>query len=149
MSSKKGAANASSLIKLWINAGQATATPPIGPALGQRGVKAIDFCKQFNERTKDILPGTPLRVLINVRPDRTFNFECRPPTTSWFLKKAAGIEKGAGEPGREVAGTVSLKHIYEIARVKQTDSRLNELSLGSVCAMVAGAAKSMGILVVK
>lgn len=149
MSKKAGAANVSSLIKLWINAGQASVSPPIGPALGQRGVKAIDFCKQFNDRTKDIVPGTPMRVLINVRPDRTFSFECRPPTTAWFLKRAAGIERGANEPGREIAGTVTLKHVYEIAKIKRTDPRLNELSLQSVCSMIVGASKSMGVRVVE
>lgn len=144
--SKKAAV--ASFAKLWVPAGQATPSPPIGPALGQRGVKAIDFCKQYNERTKDIIPGTPMRVLIHVRPDRSFNFEVKPPTTSYFLKKAAGIEKGASETGHEVAGTVSLKHIYEIAKIKQQDPNLKHLPLSMICSQVVGSTKSMGIQVV-
>jgi large subunit ribosomal protein L11 len=146
--SKKGAATAASVVKLWVNAGQATPSPPIGSTLGQRGVKAIDFCKQFNDATKDITAGTPMRVFITVRPDRTFSYVVRPPMTSWFLKKAAAIEKGAGQPGHEVAGSVSLKHVFEIARVKSKDPELSDVSLQKICAQIAGSARSMGIKVV-
>ena len=146
--SKKVAATTNSLVKLWIPAGQATPTPPIGPALGQRGVKAIDFCKQFNEQTKDYIQGVPLRCLISIRPDRTFTFVNKPPIAAYFLKKAAGIEKGSGEPGKVVAGTVSLKHIYEIAKVKKADPQLQDLSLQTICSQIKGSCKSMGINVV-
>jgi large subunit ribosomal protein L11 len=100
--SKKGATTAvTSLVKMYVPAGQATPTPPIGPVLGQKGVKAIDFCKQFNDRTKDVVNGAPMRVHVTVRPDRTFSFDVMTPTASYFLKKAAGIDKGAHEPGHE------------------------------------------------
>lgn len=147
--SKKGGSIAASLVKLWVPAGQATPTPPIGPALGQRGVKAIDFCKQYNDRTKEYLPGTPMRCHISIRPDRTFAFDIKPPTTAFFLKKAAGVEKASGEPGKVVAGTVSLKHIYEIAKIKHKhDSQMQDLSLKQVCWLVKGSCRSMGIQVV-
>ena len=145
MSKKQAVASAA---KLWVGACEAKPTPPIGPALGQRGVKAIDFCKQFNDRTKDILTGTPMRVLINVRPDRSFTFTVKPPTTAYFLKKAANIEKGASSPGHEQAGRVSLKHVYEIAKIKKQDPNLNALPLSMICSQIVGSARSMGIQVV-
>lgn len=129
-------------------AGLAAPTPPIGPALGQRGVKAIDFCRQFNDQTKDIVSGTPMRCTINVRPDRTFAFQVRPPFTSHFLKRAAGVEKGSARCGHDLVGQVTLKHVYEIAKLKATDPQLQGVSLENVCRMVVGTAKSCGIAVV-
>jgi large subunit ribosomal protein L11 len=146
--SKKAATTTASLVKLWVSAGQATPSPPIGSTLGQRGVKAIDFCKQFNDATKDLIPGTPMRVFITVRPDRTFSFQTRQPLTSYFLKKAANIEKGAGQPGHEVAGSVSLKHIYEIAKIKRQDPSMVEVPLQKICAQIIGSARSCGVKVV-
>ena len=147
--SKKAAGTATTaLVKLWVPAGQAAPTPPIGPALGQRGVKAIDFCKQFNDRTKDLNAGTPMRCLITIRPDRTFTFDVKPPVTSWFVKKAAGLDKGSGEAGKVTAGTISMKHIYEIAKIKQQhDPQLNDLPLETVCSQIKGSCRSMGVKV--
>jgi large subunit ribosomal protein L11 len=145
--SKKAQVAVSSLVKLWVGAGQAAPSPPIGPALGQRGVKAIDFCKQFNDRTKDYITGTPMRVHIAVNPDRTFSFNVGPPSTGYLLKKATGIEKGSSNPGKEVCGVVSMKHIYEIAKIKQQDAALKEVKLEKICKSIASSAKSMGIKV--
>ncbi|KAI8871326.1 ribosomal protein L11 [Ramicandelaber brevisporus] len=145
--SGKGKATAA-MIRLVIPAGKATPSPPIGPALGQRGVKAIDFCKQFNEVTKVYQPETPMRVRIDVNPDKTFKFAVRTPTTTHFLLKAAGIEKGSGSTGHEVAGKISLKHIYEIAKIKQHDENLRHLPLRSICRMLIATSNTMGVLVV-
>ncbi|BFZ56651.1 mitochondrial 54S ribosomal protein YmL19 [Savitreella phatthalungensis] len=164
----KGAQVRDVLVKLVVPAGGATPSPPIGPALGARGVKSIDFCKEFNARTASYLPGVPLPVQIIVRPDRSFAFDVRTPATSWLLKKAAGIEKGAGAAGTtagggggggkkggaasgqaaiSVSGTVSVKHIFEIAKVKQADPRLAHLSLEAVARSVVGTAKTLGLKV--
>jgi large subunit ribosomal protein L11 len=139
----------SAVIRLRIGAGKATPSPPIGPALGQRGVKAIDFCKQFNDRTKHIISGTPIPTIINVNKDRTFNFITKTPETSFLVKQAAGIEKGASEPGKSgQVATVSLKHVYEIARIKQTDGHMAQKELKSLVKSVIGTARSMGVTVV-
>jgi large subunit ribosomal protein L11 len=148
MSSKKAQNAVASAVKLFIGAGQASPSPPVGPALGQRGVKAIDFCKQFNDRTKDIIPGTPVRVDIKVNPDRTFSFSVKSPATSYFLKKAAGIEKGAGQPGKEdPVGSITMKHIYEIAKIKQKDPGLTDVKLEKICKSIVSTARSMGLTV--
>ncbi|PVV04443.1 hypothetical protein BB560_001053 [Smittium megazygosporum] len=146
--SKKATSGSNAIIRMLVGAQKATPSPPIGPALGQRGVKSMDFCKQFNERTKKIQPGTPTPTLITVRPDRTFSFVTKTPPTSWLLKRAAGIEKGAQKPGSEVVGELSLKHIYEIALIKQQDLHLQHISLENLCKTVIGSAKSVGINVV-
>lgn len=146
--SKKGQSVVSSFVKLWVGAGQATPSPPIGPALGQRGVKAIDFCKQFNDRTKDYITGVPMRVQLTVKPDRTFTFDLGPPSASYLIKKAAGLEKGAKQPGKEEVGSVSMKHIYEIAKIKQQDKALQGTRLESICRSVISTAKSMGVKVI-
>ncbi|KAF9350729.1 hypothetical protein BGX34_001022 [Mortierella sp. NVP85] len=144
------AAAASSLLRLVVPAGKATPTPPIGPALGQRGVKSMDFCKQFNDRTKNVEPGTPLPVVITVKGDRTFTFVTKSPPTSFFLKRAAGIEKGATNIGKShpFAGKVNLKQVYEIAKIKQADEGMGHLSLQGICSGIIGSARSMGIEVV-
>ncbi|KAG0000291.1 hypothetical protein BGZ65_004491 [Modicella reniformis] len=148
--SKKAPAAAASLLRLVVPAGKATPTPPIGPALGQRGVKSMDFCKQFNDRTKTVEAGTPLPVVINVKGDRTFTFVTKSPPTSFFLKRAAGIEKGATDIGKGKAyvGKVNLKQVYEIARIKQADDGMGHLALKGICSAVVGSARSMGIEVV-
>ncbi|KAF9977020.1 hypothetical protein BGZ73_007228 [Actinomortierella ambigua] len=150
MSSKKAPVAAASILKLVVPAGKATPSPPIGPALGQKGVKSMDFCKQFNDRTKNIEPGTPLPVIITVKGDRTFTFVTKSPPTSFFLKRAAGIEKGATDigPRHSFVGKVNLKQVYEIAKIKQADDGMGHLSLKGICAGVIGSAKSMGIEVV-
>ena len=106
------------LVKLVVEAGKAAPAPPVGPALGSKGVKAIDFCKEFNARTAIYNQGMPIPVIIQVKPDRTFTFEMKSPPTSWLLMKAAGVEKGSGKALKEPVGEVSLKHIWEIAKIK-------------------------------
>ncbi|KAJ3222935.1 hypothetical protein HK099_001741 [Clydaea vesicula] len=122
--------------------------PAVGPALGSKGVKAIDFCKLFNEKTKHFTKEIPIPTQIFVKPDRTFTFTTKTPATSWLLKKAAGIEKGSSRAGEVIAGEVSLKHIYEIGLIKQNDPGFAGTSLRDVCARVFGQCKSLGIKVV-
>ncbi|CCH44736.1 50S ribosomal protein L11 [Wickerhamomyces ciferrii] len=137
-------------VKLIVNAGQAAPTPPVGPALGSKGVKAIDFCKEFNARTASFNPGVPIPVALIIKPDRSFQFELKSPPTGYLLLKAAGVDKGASEvgPGKAFAGEVSLKHIYEIAKIKKTDLRHKDQELQGICKSVIATAKSMGINVV-
>lgn len=134
--------------RILVPAGKAAPTPPVGPALGARGVKSMDFCKEFNARTAHMEPGIPTPTLITVQPDRTFSFVVKTPPTTHFLKKAAGIEKGTGKPGHEVVGTVSLKHIYEIAKIKATDEHLKHLPLESIARTIVGTARTLGVQVV-
>jgi large subunit ribosomal protein L11 len=108
----------------------------------------MDFCKEFNARTSHIEPGVPTPTLITVQPDRTFTFITKTPPTSYFLKKAAGIEKGTGRPGHEFVGTISVKHVYEIAKIKQTDEHLKHLKLESIARSVVGTARTLGVQVV-
>lgn len=121
--SKKAAANAKDvLIKLIVGAAQATPSPPVGPALGSKGVKAIDFCKEFNARTAHYNPGVPIPTLVSVKPDRTFTFEIKSPPTAWLILQAAGAAKGIASAKDPKVGTISLKHVYEIAKIKKTVS---------------------------
>ncbi|RMZ84824.1 hypothetical protein DV737_g1067, partial [Chaetothyriales sp. CBS 132003] len=142
------------MVKLIVGAGQASPSPPVGPALGSKGVKSMDFCKEFNARTAHITVGTPIPARVTVRPDRSFAFEIRTPTTSWLLLQAAGVKeiknkiRGARKPGKETVGSVTLKHVYEIAKIKQTETRLSGLTLQGLCRSVIASAKSMGIEVV-
>ncbi|KAI9762008.1 MAG: hypothetical protein M4579_000644 [Chaenotheca gracillima] len=142
------------VVKLIVGAGQASPSPPVGPALGSKGVKSMDFCKEFNARTAHITPGTPVPARVTVRPDRSFHFEVRTPTTSYLLLKAAKVIprknklRGAENPGRESIGELSLKHIYEIAKIKQSESRLSGLSLEGLCKTVIAQAKSIGVTVI-
>lgn len=136
------------LVKLIVGAGQAAPAPPVGPALGSKGVKAIDFCKEFNARTAHYQPGTPIPVLLTVKPNRTFTFEMKSPPTSWLLLKAAKAPQGAGRPTHETVGeTLSLKHIYEIAKIKKTDERHKDLSLQQICLGVILTAEAIGVRV--
>ncbi|GAO15675.1 uncharacterized protein UV8b_01533 [Ustilaginoidea virens] len=156
MSKAKGAAGAvDQIVKLIVGAGQASPSPPVGPALGSKGVKSMDFCKEFNARTAHITPGTPMPCRVTVRPDRSFHFDVRTPQTSWLLLNAVdaprgkkGNRKGAGKPGHEKVGTISLKHVYEIAKIKHTELRMSGLSLEGLCRSVIYQAKSVGIEVV-
>ncbi|TVY85888.1 54S ribosomal protein L19, mitochondrial, partial [Lachnellula willkommii] len=133
----KARATADQVVKLIVGAGQASPSPPVGPALGSKGVKSMDFCKEFNARTAHIIPGTPTPVRVTVRPDRSFHFEVRTPTTSYLLLSAAQVEPVKGRlKGRhlnEVVGEISLKHVYEIAKIKRGELRLSGLSLEGVC----------------
>jgi large subunit ribosomal protein L11 len=146
MSKKQQAAT--SLLRLMVPATKAAPTPPIGPALGQRGVKAIDFCKQFNTRTADLVPDTPVPVLLTVHPDRSFTFVCKTPPTAYLLKKAAGIDKGSANAGSQIVGQVSLKHVYEIGKIKQMDEALKHIQLEKMCKSIVASARSIGINIV-
>ncbi|KAF9520382.1 hypothetical protein BS47DRAFT_1336020 [Hydnum rufescens UP504] len=137
-----------STVRLIVGAGKAAPTPPVGPALGARGVKSMDFCKEFNARTAHIIPGTPIPTLITVQPDRSFTFITKTPTVSFLLKSVTGLEKGPAKPGHETLATISLKHVYEIAKIKQTDSHMQRLSLESIARTIVGSARSLGIQVV-
>ncbi|KAJ1725667.1 mitochondrial 54S ribosomal protein YmL19 [Coemansia erecta] len=145
--SKKGG-GAASILKLIVPAGKAMPSPPVGPALGQRGVKSMDFCKQFNDRTKDLITETPTPVAISIKPDRTFTFDIKSPPTSWLLKRAAGVTKGASQPGKDIVGTVSLKHIFAIGQIKSKDPAMSHIALDKICKSVISTAKSAGIKVV-
>ncbi len=134
-------------INLQVNAGQANPSPPIGPALGQRGVNIMEFCKAFNAKTKDMEQGTPIPVKITVFSDRSFTFEMRTPPASFFLKKAAKVAGGSKTPGRDVAGQVTMDQVREIAKVKMKD--LNTDNLDQAARTIAGSARSMGITVVE
>jgi len=142
------------MVKLIVGAGQASPSPPVGPALGSKGVKSMDFCKEFNARTAHMNLGIPIPTRVIVRPDRSFHFELRTPTTSYLLFQAAGMKerkgrvRGSMQPGHETVGEVSLKHIYNIARIKQSELRLSGLSLEGLCKSVIASAKSAGIKVV-
>lgn len=131
-------------IKLQIPAGQATPAPPIGPALGQKGVNIMEFCKQFNARTQD-KQGLIIPVIITVFSDKSFTFITKTPPASVLLAKAAKVEKGSGEPNRIKVGTVTKKQIREIAEMKMVDLNANDIE--SAMAMIAGTARSMGITV--
>lgn len=131
-------------IKLQIPAGQANPAPPVGPALGQHGVNIMDFCKQFNARTQD-QPGMVIPVVITVYADRSFSFITKTPPAAVLLKKAAGLDKGSGEPNKSKVATLTKAQVEEIAKVKMPD--LNAANLESATNMVAGTARSMGIVV--
>ena len=164
------------VVKLIVGAGQASPSPPVGPALGSKGVKSMDFCKvgaspptrasvdrltdvtddgqEFNARTAHIIAGVPIPARVTVRPDRSFHFDLRTPPTAHLLMNAANIKerkgkiRGAMMPGQETIGEVSLKHIYEMAKIKQSETRLSGLSLEGICRSIIGQARSIGIKVV-
>lgn len=142
------------VVKLIVGAGQASPSPPVGPALGSKGVKTMDFCKEFNAKTAHINPGVPMPARVTVRPDRSFTWELRTPNTSWLLLQAAGVKeikgkvRGANNPGKEHVGEVSLKHIYEIGKIKHSELRLSGLPLKSLCKSIIWQARSVGVKVV-
>ena len=129
-------------IKLQIPAGQASPAPPVGPALGQAGLNIMDFCKAFNARTQD-QPGMIIPVVITVYADRSYSFITKTPPAAVLLKKAAGIDKGSGEPNRDKVGKVTRAQVEEIAKTKQAD--LNAASLDAAAKIIEGTARSMGI----
>ena len=133
-------------IKLQIPAAGANPSPPVGPALGQRGLNIMDFCKAFNEKTKKVEKGAPVPVVITAYKDRTFSFITKLPTVSYYLKKAAKIEKGNPTPGRSLEGKVTMKQIEEIANQKMQD--LNAVDLNGAINIVKGSAVSMGMEIV-
>ena len=140
-------------IKLQVPAGKANPSPPIGPALGQRGLNIMEFCKAFNAKTGQIEKGTPIPVVITAYQDRSFTFEMRQPPVSFFLKKAVGLKigkkpaSGSKLPGRNVVGTITQAQIRDIAEKKIVD--LNCASIESAMSMIAGSARAMGLEVVE
>jgi large subunit ribosomal protein L11 len=134
-------------IKLNIPAGTANPSPPVGPALGQRGVNIMEFCKAFNASTDSLEKNMPIPVVITVFSDKSFNFVTKTPPVSFYLKKAAGKDKGSSEPGRTVGGSVKIDQIKEIAENKMKD--LNAANIEGAIEMVRGSAKSMGLEVLE
>jgi len=135
-----------SYIKLQVPAGQANPSPPIGPALGQAGLNIMEFCKAFNAHTQGGEQGVPIPTVITVYADRSFSFETKSPPASYFIKKAAKLDKGSMEPGRDVVGSVSMDQLREIAEQKKND--LNSNDVDAAAKILAGTARSMGIQVV-
>ncbi len=133
-----------STIKLQIPAGSANPSPPVGPALGQAGVNIMEFCKAFNAKTQD-KQGLIIPVVITVYADRSFTFITKSPPAAVLLKKAAGLEKGSGEPNRDKVGTVNREQVKEIAEAKMQDLNANDIEAAML--MIEGTARSMGILV--
>ena len=136
------------IIKLQVPAGKANPSPPIGPALGQRGLNIMEFCKAFNATTQNLEPGMPIPVVITAFADRSFTFVTKSPPNSYFLKKAAGIEKGSQTTGKaRSVGRVTMAQIREIADQKMQD--LNAKDIDGACRMLIGSARSMGLEVVE
>ena len=138
------AKNVINVVKLQIPAGKATPAPPVGPALGQKGVNIMDFCKQFNARTAD-QQGMVIPVVITVYADRSFTFVCKTPPAAILIKKAAGIESGSGVPNKTKVASITLAQCEEIAKTKMPD--LNAGSLEAATDMIKGTARSMGVTV--
>ena len=134
-------------IKLQVPAAKANPSPPIGPALGPRGLNLMEFCKAFNADTQGMEPGMPIPVVITCYADRSFSFIRKTPPASYYIKKAAKLDKAATEPGRESAGSVSMAQIREIAELKMVDLNANDLD--AACRILAGSARSMGVQVVE
>ena len=135
------------LIKLQIPAGGANPSPPVGPALGQRGLNIMDFCKAFNDKTKNLEKGAPIPVVITAYKDKSFDFITKLPPVSYYLRKAAKIEKGNSTPGRTLEGKVTMADVKKIANEKMVD--LNAIDLEGAVNTVKGSARSMGMEVVK
>lgn len=132
-------------IKLQIPAGKANPSPPVGPALGQRGLNIMQFCKEFNAATQQMEAGMPIPVVITAYSDRSFSFVTKTPPVSYFLKKAAKLEKGSQTPGRGTVGKISMAQIREIAKQKMVD--MNAHDVEAAAEMIAGSARSMGLQV--
>ncbi|HAT87200.1 50S ribosomal protein L11 [Cohaesibacter gelatinilyticus] len=133
-------------LKLQVPAGAANPSPPIGPALGQRGLNIMEFCKAFNAKTQEMEKNAPVPVIITIYQDKSFTFEMKTPPASFFLKKAAKLPKGSGAPGRDVAGSVTKDQVREIAEQKMKDLNANDIEAAML--MIEGSARSMGLEVV-
>ena len=137
-------------VRIYCLAGNAKPSPKIGQALGPLGINMMQFCKEFNDRSQEFSSDVPMRVVLKAYVDRSFTFIIKPPPTTWFIKRAAGIEKASKLPGHEQAGRISVKYLYEIAKIKQqTDPTLIEHDPEGICRMLLGTCKSMGIEVVE
>ncbi|HEX7752596.1 MAG TPA: 50S ribosomal protein L11 [Novosphingobium sp.] len=134
-------------IKLQVPAGSANPSPPIGPALGQRGVNIMEFCKQFNAATQEMDKGTPLPTVITVYSDRSFSFVTKTPPATFFIKKAANLKSGSKEPGKISAGTIKRSQLAEIAQAKMADLNANDIEQATK--IIEGSARSMGLQVVE
>ena len=132
-------------IKLQVPAGSANPSPPIGPALGQRGLNIMEFCKAFNAKTQDKEKGMPIPVTITVFSDKSFTFEMKTPPASYFLKKAANLQGGSKLPGRDFVGSVTKDQVREIAEAKMKDLNANDIDMAM--RLIEGSARSMGIQV--
>lgn len=130
-------------LKLQVPAGKANPSPPIGPALGQRGINIMAFCKEFNAKTQGMEPGAPTPCVITYYADKSFTFEMKTPPVSFYLKKAAGLKSGSNTPGRATAGSVTRKQVREIAEAKMPDLSANDVE--AAMQIVLGSARSMGI----
>ncbi len=130
-------------LKLQVKAGQANPSPPIGPALGQRGINIMEFCKAFNAKTQEMEPGAPTPVIITYYADKSFTFEMKTAPAAYFLKKAAKLTAGSKKPGREVAGSVTVAQVRQIAEAKMKD--LSATNIEAAMQIILGSARSMGI----
>ncbi|MEM1075174.1 MAG: 50S ribosomal protein L11 [Pseudomonadota bacterium] len=130
-------------MKLQVPAGQANPSPPVGPALGQRGINIMEFCKAFNAKTADMEPGAPCPTVIQYYQDKSFTMDIKTPPASYYLKKAAKLKSGANNPSREIVGSVTSKQVREIAEAKMKD--LNANSVEAAMQIILGSARSMGI----
>ena len=130
-------------LKLQVPAGQANPSPPVGPALGQRGINIMEFCKAFNAKTQEMEPGAPCPTIITYYVDKSFTMEIKTPPASYFIKKAAKLNSGSSLPGRETAGSVSVKQVREIAEAKMKDLNANDVD--GAMKIILGSARSMGI----
>jgi large subunit ribosomal protein L11 len=134
-------------VKLQVPAGAANPSPPIGPALGQRGVNIMEFCKAFNAQTGDVEKGMPIPTVITVYADRSFSFETKTPPASFLIKKAAGLKAGSKEPGKVVAGRITRAQLSEIAQTKMKDLNANDIDAAT--RIIEGSARAMGLEVVE
>ncbi|MBR9865131.1 MAG: 50S ribosomal protein L11 [Rhodobacteraceae bacterium] len=130
-------------MKLQVKAGQANPSPPVGPALGQRGINIMEFCKAFNAKTADMEPGAPCPTVITYFVDKSFTMDIKTPPASYYLKKAAKLKSGAKLPGRETVGSVSVAQVKEIAEAKMKDLNANDIE--AAMKIILGSARSMGI----
>jgi len=132
-------------VKLQVPAGSATPSPPIGPALGQRGLNIMEFCKAFNAATQELEKGSPIPTVITAYADKSFTFEMKQPPVTYFIKKAVNLKSGSKLPGKESAGTITVAQLRDIAEKKMKD--LNADNIDAAMSMIAGSARSMGIQV--
>jgi large subunit ribosomal protein L11 len=130
-------------MKLQVAAGKANPSPPVGPALGQRGINIMEFCKAFNAKTADLEPGAPCPTVISYYQDKSFTMEIKTPPASYFLKKAAKVKSGATNPSRDIVGSVTSKQVREIAEAKMADLNANDIE--AAMQIILGSARSMGI----
>ncbi len=130
-------------LKLQVPAGQANPSPPVGPALGQRGINIMEFCKAFNAKSGDMEPGAPCPTVITYYQDKSFSMEIKTPPASYYIKKAAKLKSGSQTPGKSVAGSITGKQVREIAEAKMKD--LNATSIEGAMLIIAGSARSMGV----